>query len=376
MAIAITSPARAVAGIDPHKRSGTVAVVAVSGELLACESFDISVSGLARLLAVLADAGVIIDRIGVEGSSGLGRPVARALTAAGYDVREVQASRTNDRRRRRHRAKTDITDAQAIAAETLADAGLPPAAKHVADPPAAWEALHTIRTWRESLVLQRVRLLTEAEPVLTSLPIAIRDQLPATSKVMAAMTALATIEIDHAALTPADRLKLARLRATLDAVAALKGQLKEIDQQIPDLLDDLGCTLTEIVGVGVVTAMTVLAEVGDPIRFRTEAQFARWCGSAPVAASSGEGHGTPIRHRLDLAGNRQVNSALHIIHVTQARMHEPAQTYLARRKSEGKTPREARRGHKRQLANVLIRRMWKDAERLKHLPTAQASAAA
>ena len=187
MAIAITSPARAVAGIDPHKRSGTVAVVAVSGELLACESFDISVSGLARLLAVLADAGVIIDRIGVEGSSGLGRPVARALTAA----------------------------------------GLPPAAKHVADPPAAWEALHTIRTWRESLVLQRVRLLTEAEAVLTSLPIAIRDQLPATSKVMAAMTALATIEIDHAALTPADRLKLARLRATLDAVTALKVSSKK-----------------------------------------------------------------------------------------------------------------------------------------------------
>jgi transposase len=376
MATVIENAVHAVAGIDPHKRSGTVAVVASTGGLLACESFDISVSGLTTLITVLADAGVVIDRIGVEGSSGLGRPVARALTAAGYDVREVQASRTNDRRRRRHRAKTDITDAQAIAAETLADPGLPPAAKHATDPPAAWEALHTIRTWRESVVLQRVRHLTEAEPVLTSLPLAIRDQLPNTSRVMAALTALPNIKIDRAALRPADQLKLRRLDATRDAVAAINVQLKEIDHQIPNLLTELGCTLTELVGIGVVTAMTLLAEVGDPARFHTEAQFARWCGAAPVAASSGEGHGTPNRHRLDMAGNRQVNSALHIIHVTQARMHDPAKTYLARRKNEGKTPREARRSHKRQLANVLIRHMWKDAKRLKQVPDAETNAAA
>jgi transposase len=315
-------------------------VLTGAGTLLACESFDISTNGLAELITALADTGAVIDRIGVEGSSGLGRPVVRALTAAGYDVREVQASRTNDRRRRRHRAKTDITDAQAIAAETLADPGLPPAGKHAADPPAAWEALHTVRTWRESLVLQRVRRLTEAEPVLTSLPIAIRDQLPATSRVMAALTALTTLPVDQATLTPADRLKLARLIATRDAVSAINVQLKDIDRQIPDLLDALGCTLTELVGVGVVTAMTLLTEVGDPTRFRTEAQFARWCGAAPVATSSGEGHSRPTRHRLDLAGNRQVNSVLHIVHVTQARVHDPARSYLTRRKSEGKTARE------------------------------------
>ncbi len=34
-------------------------------------------------------------------------------------MRKVQASRTNDRRRRRHRTKTDITDADEIAAERM-----------------------------------------------------------------------------------------------------------------------------------------------------------------------------------------------------------------------------------------------------------------
>lgn len=365
MATIIDTKPHAVAGIDPHKRSGTVAVLSATGAVLRCESFDISTPGLAVLVAALTETAAVIDRIGVEGSSGLGRPVVLALSAAGYDVREVQASRTNDRRRRRHRAKTDITDAQAIAAETLADAHLPPAGKHASDPPAAWDALHTIRTWRESLVLQRVRQLNEAEPVLTSLPIAIRDQLPPTSKVMAALTVLKALRLDQCgSLTAADQLKLSRLAATREAIAAINKQLKEIDQQVPQLLDTLGCTLTDIVGVGIVTAMTLLAEVGDPTRFHTEAQFARWCGAAPVAASSGEGHGSPQRHRLDLAGNRQVNSALHIVHVTQARMHDPARSYLTRRKTEGKTIREARRSHKRQLANVIIRHMWNDADRL------------
>ena len=37
-----------------------------------------------------------------------------------------------------------------------------------------------------------------------------------------------------------------------------------------------------------------------------------------------------------------------------------AAAYLARKATEGKTRREARRAHKRQLANRIIRRMWRD----------------
>jgi Transposase IS116/IS110/IS902 family len=70
--------------------------------------------------------------------------------------------------------------------------------------------------------------------------------------------------------------------------------------------------------------MDLLVEVGDPTRFRPEAQFARWCGAAPVAVSSGEGDQAPAHHRLDLAGNRQVNSVLHLMHVTQVRGYPPA----------------------------------------------------
>ena len=45
---------------------------------------------------------------------------------------------------------------------------------------------------------------------------------------------------------------------------------------------------------------------------------------------------------------------------TEKRNQPDAAAYLARKAAEGKTRREARRAHKRQLANRIIRRMWRD----------------
>jgi transposase len=86
--------AHAVAGIDPHKHTATIAVVNALGVLITRLSFAVTESGVAELLALLRGTGLVIDRVGVEGSGGLGRPLTLALAAAGYDVREVPASRT------------------------------------------------------------------------------------------------------------------------------------------------------------------------------------------------------------------------------------------------------------------------------------------
>jgi Transposase and inactivated derivatives len=326
------------------------------------KSFSITEHGIDELLTFLLGVELMIDRIGIEGSGFLGRPLVLALAAAGYDVREVQANRTAERRKRRRRAKTDAEDAEAIARETLSDPQLPPAGKHSAPSP-AWQTLTVIRDWRASLVLQRVRLLTESEAVLVTLPISIRCALPSTSRVLPQLQALADGVAHPGPLGPAERLKLDRLAASLTDIVTLTARIKELDRQIPAALAELGCTLTEIRGIGVVTAMDLLVEIGDPCRFATEAQFARWCGIAPVALSSGEGHGPARRHRLDLGGNRAVNSVLHIVHVTQVRCHPPAKEYMAKRIAENKTKRQARRSHKRHLANIIIRHMWTDAKR-------------
>ncbi len=74
-------------------------------------------------------------------------------------------------------------------------------------------------------------------------------------------------------------------------------------------------------------------------------------GAAPIPASSGQ----TIRYRLNRAGDRQLNCALHTIVLTRLK-HDPAtRAYAARRAAEGKTPREIKRCLKRYLARRLFR---------------------
>ncbi len=116
-----------VAGADTHKESITFAVVDATGADVDVASFDVTTEGVGEIIRWLRGLSVEIARVGIEGSAGWGLPVSKALVVAGFDVREVNPSRTSDRRRRRRRQKTDREDAMAVAREVLADPSLPPA---------------------------------------------------------------------------------------------------------------------------------------------------------------------------------------------------------------------------------------------------------
>ncbi|QIB42091.1 transposase [Streptomyces aureoverticillatus] len=66
-----------------------------------------------------------------------------------------------------------------------------------------------------------------------------------------------------------------RPAARLDDIRRLTRRIKDLDKKIPALPSSLGRTHAEICGIGTVTAMDLLVEVGDPCRFRTDTQFAR-----------------------------------------------------------------------------------------------------
>jgi transposase len=113
---------------------------------------------------------------------------------------------------------------------------------------------------------------------------------------------------------------------------------------------ELAPALLELPGCAALTAAKLLAEIGPIDRFQSDAQLARHSGVAPLEASSGRTQ----RHRLDRGGNRQLNTALYRIAITQARCYAPARDYLERKRAEGKSRREAIRCLKRQLARVIF----------------------
>jgi hypothetical protein len=69
-------------------------------------------------------------------------------------------------------------------------------------------------------------------------------------------------------------------------------------------------------------------------------------GVAPIPASSG----LTTRHRLNRRGDRQLNSAFHIVTIHRQRHDARTQAYFEKRRAEGKTDREIRRCLKRYIA--------------------------
>lgn len=124
-------------------------------------------------------------------------------------------------------------------------------------------------------------------------------------------------------------------------------------------VDESETTLIQLPGIGALTAARIIGEVGDIRKFKSKAAFGHITGTAPIPASSG----TVVRFRLNRAGNRRLNHALHYMALTQARIHPKAKEYVDRKVSEEKSKREAIRCLKRQLANVVYRQMMADAER-------------
>jgi transposase len=59
--------------------------------------------------------------------------------------------------------------------------------------------------------------------------------------------------------------------------------------------------------------------------------------------------------------DRQLNSCLHIMAITQIRHDTPGRTYYQRKRAAGKSHREALRCLKRQLSDAVYRNLARDA---------------
>ncbi len=362
----MTSP---VAGIDPHQDSYTIGIVNPNGVELAHETFPTSASGYLDGIELLTTHGV--EQVGIEGSAGWGAHAAIAFVAAGFDCREVPAQRSAAQRRSRRLDKTDVVDAVAAARALLAEPGLGPVqALEVYDSLVA--KIEAVLEHRRMLVAVRTLVLQHAQDQISKLPVEIRDQLTTTGKIEGRLRRLEQVDTS-AVSTLAGEYRLSWLIALVDQDRAARRQVRQLERDIDQLLDEHGTTLRDEPGIGPIAAATLLVEVGDPFRFARESKFARWSGTGAVALSSGEGDGRPVKHRLDFRGNRRINSVLYIASVTQQRNHDDARVYLERKLGEGKTRREARRAHKRHLANRVIRRMWNDESRRRERPVTVAA---
>ena len=231
--------------------------------------------------------------------------------------------------------------------------------------PVAWAVLHAelLALWhnaRRSLLKSRQHLLNEAEFLLADLPLELRATLPnANANAVRPRLAVLARRSRRRRWDAPTVLRLRMLDEHRARIARLDAQEKDATRQLGLLVATSGSTLDELCGLSTRSVAELLAEVGDPRRF-TEGGFARFNGSAPLAASTAEGPGEPIRHRYNPGGNRRVNAVLHRMAVTQLRCEPRAQAIYANARARGHTRKEARRILKRHLSDVIHRRMTRD----------------
>ena len=147
-----------------------------------------------------------------------------------------------------------------------------------------------------------------------------------------------------------------RRRIALDQLGRVRELTKDVrslERELRGLVGELAPDLIAIPGCSAINAAHLIGQTAGATRFSGEAAFAMHVGCAPLPVSSGQSN----RHRLNRCGNRRLNSTIHMIAVTQARMHPPAIVYMERKQTEGMSYREALRCLKRQLARVVFKTM-------------------
>ncbi|MFK5646113.1 IS110 family transposase [Ornithinimicrobium sp. LYQ121] len=324
-------------GTDSHKRTHTFVAVDDVGRRLGECTLRANTDGHLQLLTWAARFEEVT--FALEDCRHLTRRLEGDLLRAGQRVVRVPTRlMAGARRGARTPGKSDPIDAEAVAVAALRHPGLP-----VAELDGPARQVKLLSDYRRDLVMQRTRAccqlrwhLHELDPDLA---------LPSRSLRQANTRARVQDFLDTQEGT------VARLARKLVArIADLSEEIKDIEKELKDLVHAQAPTLLSLPGCGVLSAAVIIGETAGVHRFRDKDAFARFTGTAPVPVWSGASAG---KVRLNRGGNRQMNYALHMIAITQARGVGPGKAYLAKAEARGKDRVAALRLLRRRLSDAI-----------------------
>jgi transposase len=334
-------------GIDPHKSSLTAVAVEPHGHTHPPIRLVVDQNAPAALLAWAAQWP---DRQwAVEGATGLGRGIAQQLVTIGEVVLDVPAKLAARARLLGSSSarKTDVADAISVAA----------VAQHN-------RRLNRVQVEDHNTIM---RLLTERRDDLVAehtrwinrLHVLLRDLRPGGAEPRLDTADASALLTKIRPVTAADHQRKQIARDIVRDLKRHEASIKELEKQLRAAVTASGTTLTQIQGIGFLTAAKILALTGDIKRFPNQDHYASYAGTAPINVSSGEQQ----THRLSRRGNRQLNAAVHVAAITQARDPGPGRDHYRRKIAEHKTVKEARRSLKRRISNAIYRRILADQQR-------------
>lgn len=336
-----------VIGVDPHKGSHTAVAISVDEKVIKSVRVESSRRQVDRLLAFASEWP---ERVwAVEGAAGVGRLLAQQLVARGERVLDVPPSLSTRVRVLSGRSgrKTDAHDARAVAVVALHNPNLVQVSVEDFS-----RGLRLLSDRRGQLVATRTQTVTRLHSLIAELLEGGAAQSLTADKAAAVLRGIRPV-------TDVDAIRKELARDLLEDLRRLDARLDANAARIAEAVVASGTTLTEIAGIGPITAAKIIGHSGVISRFPDRGHYASYAGTAPIEASSGDVQ----RHRLSRRGNRQLNSALHGVAITQMRHPGPGRDFYDRKIAEGKTRGEARRALKRHLSDKVYATLVTDAQR-------------
>lgn len=324
-------------GVDTHKQTHLAVALDWLGNRLDEREITADQAGYAELVDWATSLGQCC--FSIEGAGSYGAGLASFLSQQGLAVLECERPSRRDRRR----GKNDSLDAWYAARRLLAGEGL-------AQPRggSVRELVRVLLVERRSADQARTACLNQLHALVVTASPTLRERLSGHQG-----TALSGAAARLRARAGEERELVNVLRRLGRRAQMLADELAQVERAIEQRVRTLAPELLAECGVGPICAAQLIVSSGDPRRMRSEASFAALAGTSPVEASSG-----PItRHRLNRGGDRQLNSALHLIALNRTRFHPETAAYYGRLLANGKNKREALRCVKRVLARYFFRKL-------------------
>jgi transposase len=329
-----------VVGADVHKRTHTFVAVDEVGRKLG--QLTVKADGKGHDKAVRwAEAEFGTGLVwGIEDCRHLSARLEIDLLDAGQSVVRVPPKlMAGARRSSRERGKSDPIDALAVARVVLREPDLP-----VATHDEASRELKLLVDRRDDLVKQRTGDVNRFRWHLHRIDPTVD---PAPRSLNRAKTRRELAEL----LAPMTEIDARLARDLLADIDRITGVINALAKEITVLVTGQAPALLELPGCGALTAAKIVGETAGIDRFAREAKYAMHAGVAPIPLWSGETRG---RVRMNKTGNRQLNTALHRIAVTQIGRDTLGRAYYRKRLAAGDAAPEALRALKRRLARVVF----------------------
>ncbi len=335
-----------VVGADVHKWTHTFVAVDQAGRELGHRTVGAHSAGHQQVVAWARERFGVDVVWAIEDCRHLSARLERDLLTAGQQVVRVPPKMMAEQRRiARTRGKSDPIDAAAVARAALREPDLP-----IASHDEGSRELKLLVDRRDDLVKHRTATINR-------LLWRVHELDPAWAPKPGSLDLAKHQQILAARLAGRAGIVAELAREELADVIELTGRVNQLEQRISVLVAQVAPTLLAMPGVGALTAAKLVGEAAGITRFKSEAAFARHAGIAPIPVWSGNTRG---RVRLTRSGNRQLNTAIHRIAVTQIRLDGLGKTYYEKKKAQGMSTSEALRCLKRRLARVVFNHLTTD----------------